>query len=47
MSTPLAETYGRNPKFYSGTFCANCRDHFPVGAEGEFVWEGTSEKVGE
>ncbi len=46
MSQPLAETYAREPKFYSGTFCAGCRAHFPVGADGEFVWAGTREKVG-
>ena len=42
----LAETYARDPYFYSGTFCVGCRAHFPVGADGEFVWDGTAEKVG-
>ena len=46
MGLSLAETYARNPSFYSGTFCVHCRAHFPVGAEGEFVWSGTIEKVG-
>ena len=46
MSAPLAETYARDPKFYSGTFCVNCGAHFPVGEAGEFTWAGTSEKVG-
>lgn len=46
MGQTLAETYARDPSFYSGTFCCGCRDHFPVGADGEFVWDGTSEKVG-
>ena len=46
MGQSLAETYARDPGFYSGTFCCGCRDHFPVGAEGEFVWDGTNEKVG-
>lgn len=46
MGQTLAETYARNPKFYSGTFCCHCRSHFPVGESGEFVWRGTSEKVG-
>lgn len=46
MSQTLAETYARQPNFYSGTFCAGCGTHFPVGAEGEFVWDGTSERVG-
>lgn len=43
MGQALAETYARNPNFYSGTFCAACRDHFPVI---QFVWEGTQETVG-
>lgn len=38
MSLPIAETYARDPYFYSGTFCIACRSHFPVGEEGEFVW---------
>jgi len=46
MSLPLAETYARNPAFYSGTFCCGCRAHFPVGEAGEFVWSGTNIKVG-
>lgn len=46
MSQPLAETYARDPSFYSGTFCCWCRNHFPVGEDGEFVWEGTDERVG-
>ena len=37
MGQALAETYARDPKFYSGTFCAGCRNHFPVGSDGEFV----------
>ena len=45
MGIAIAETYARDPKFYSGTFCASCRDHFPVGESGEFVWEDGS-KVG-
>ena len=46
MGQTLAETYARQPDFYSGTFCCHCGSHFPVGADGEFVWAGTSEKVG-
>lgn len=45
MGQALAETYARQPNFYSGTFCCVCRAHFPVGENGEFVWhDGT--KVG-
>jgi hypothetical protein len=46
MGQALAETYARDPYFYSGTFCCDCRDHFPVGEDGEFVWSGTEIKVG-
>lgn len=46
MAVAIAETYARNPGFYGGTYCSRCRDHFPVGADGEFVWDGTTEKVG-
>lgn len=45
MGTALAETYARNPSFYSGTYCATCRNHFPVGMTGEFVWDDDGTKV--
>lgn len=43
MAIPLAETYARQPDFYSGTFCVGCGTHFPVA---EFHWDGTNEVVG-
>jgi hypothetical protein len=46
MAQTIAETYARNPHFYSGTYCCGCGAHFPVGPAGEFVWDGTDEKVG-
>ena len=46
MAELLAETYARKPTFYTHTWCGACRDHLPVGPDGEFVWEGTDEKVG-
>jgi hypothetical protein len=46
MSRHIAETYARDPKFYSGTFCSYCREHFNVGEEGEFVWVDDGTKVG-
>jgi hypothetical protein len=46
MGLALAETYARDPKFYSGTFCCGCGKHYPVGADGEFVWDGTDQRVG-
>jgi hypothetical protein len=38
MGLALCETYARNPAFYGSTYCAGCRLHRPVGAEGEFTW---------
>ena len=46
MGQALAETYARDPHFYSGTFCANCCAHYPVGEDGEFVWTNDGTKVG-
>jgi hypothetical protein len=46
MNQAIAETYARNPEYYGGTFCAGCGEHFPVGENGEFVWEFTNQKVG-
>lgn len=45
MGAEIAETYARNPKFYSGTFCVHCGEHFPVGEDGEFIWPD-GQKVG-
>ena len=46
MGLALAETYARDPAFYSGTFCCGCGAHFPVGEDGEFVWDQDGTKVG-
>lgn len=46
MGLALAETYAARPDFYGGTFCAGCGTHYPVGEHGEFIWDGTDEKVG-
>ena len=43
MALAIAETYARDPKFYTGTFCCECNKHFPVE---QFVWEGTNYAVG-
>lgn len=43
MGLSLAETYARDPGFYSGTFCCTCSAHFPLE---QFRWEGTDEQVG-
>ena len=46
MGRALAETYARQPHFYGATYCCGCSMHRPVGRDGEFVWEGTDERVG-
>lgn len=46
ISQAIAETYAANPHYYTGTFCAGCKSHFPIGPNADFVWEGTDEKVG-
>lgn len=46
MGQAIAETYARDPLFYGATYCAFCREHRPVGPNGEFVWDHTEEKVG-
>ena len=47
MGLRLAETYARDPHFYSGTFCCGCGKHFTFGQpDGDFVWDGTNEKLG-
>jgi len=43
MGQSIAETYARDPSFYTGTFCCSCGQHRPLE---EFVWEGTDERVG-
>jgi hypothetical protein len=43
MGLSIAETYARDPKFYSKTFCVHCKGYFPVD---EFRWTGTSRLVG-
>jgi hypothetical protein len=46
MGKDIAETYARQPDYYGATYCCHCRMHRPVGEHGEFVWTGTSLKVG-
>jgi hypothetical protein len=43
MGASIAETFARDPKFYSHTFCVPCNEHLPVA---EFKWSGTDEVVG-
>lgn len=43
MGWAIAETYARDPGFYNGTFCCQCRAHFPLD---QFVWMGTDQQVG-
>lgn len=43
MSLKIAETYARDPNFYSGTFCCFCGTHRDLK---EFVWKDTDQQVG-
>jgi hypothetical protein len=36
MALSIAETYARDPRFYTGTFCVGCGAHFPLW---QFAWE--------
>ena len=45
MGLDLCETFARNPKFYSATFCAICGNHFDLldeHCERTFIWEETA-----
>lgn len=46
MGQAPAETYARQPDFYGSTYCCGCSMHRRVGEDGEFVWDGTDERVG-
>lgn len=46
MGQALSETYARDPYFYGATYCCGCMKHRPVGEGGEFVWDGTNDRVG-
>jgi hypothetical protein len=47
MPMACAETYARQPGFYGLTFCCGCGKYLRVGADGEFVWDKTTnERVG-
>lgn len=43
MDMSLCETYARDPKFYSATYCVHCSKHLPVS---EFKWAEDGEVVG-
>ena len=47
MPVACAETYAAQPEYYGSTFCCICRDYFPVGPNGQFIWDdGSKQKVG-
>jgi len=48
MNRAMAETYAREPKFYSGAFCCYCKEHFPLTKDGKpsFVWYPDGTLVG-
>jgi len=46
MGRAIAETYARDIHFYGSTYCVHCQMNKPVGPDGEFVWDGTDQRVG-
>ena len=42
MAQSIAETFARDPGFYSGGYCATCRTHFP---NDQFVWTDDGSQV--
>ena len=48
MGQAIAETYARDPKFYTGTFCCHCGKHFPLKKDDvpQFVWLDDKTPVG-
>lgn len=46
MPQACAETYAAQPGYYGQTFCCGCGAYRRVGERGEFVWDGTDERVG-
>lgn len=48
MIQAIAETYARDPKFYGGTFCVQCGQHFPLLIDGkpQFAWIDDGTAVG-
>jgi hypothetical protein len=49
MSQEIAETYARNPKFYGGTFCCRCKNHYRlIDSKGQpaFLWVPDGSAVG-
>ena len=50
MGKELAETYAKNPKFYSGTYCCVCKGHYSLQDENgnyNFYWDNDGTGVGE
>lgn len=48
MGQGIAETYARDPKFYGGTFCVQCGNHYPLVIEDvpQFTWLDDGSAVG-
>lgn len=46
MGVALSETYARDPSFYGATYCVGCSMHLPVGVNGVFYWDKTTDRVG-
>lgn len=46
MEKKIAETYARDPSYYSLIFCDRCAAYLPVGEGGEFVWYEMDGSIG-
>jgi hypothetical protein len=49
IGSEIAETYARDPKFYTDTFCVHCGKHFHlINEKGEaaFLWDSDNTPVG-
>lgn len=43
VGSAIADTYARNPTFYSRTFCIGCGEYFPIS---EFNWTQDNVELG-
>jgi len=43
ISKSIAETFAKNPKFYTHTFCCKCQRHLPLK---EFIWSDDDQVLG-
>lgn len=47
MSNELAQSFAQGKISYRYVYCSHCQKSFKVGADGEFVWYGTTDRLGD